>query len=269
MTGRTPEALRVGYDSQWLPLLDGKNQLSSMIARDSHWIQHGGQSQTVQASRKVAWITNGGKVAKGVIWRCLTCKLERGRMHLQRMAPLPASRFLPAPPFQSAAIDLFGPLWVKNFVKGKSTKSSPSTRKAWGLMIVCQATSAVAIELLHDYSMDGFLLAFRRFCARHGSPVALVSDQGTQLVAAAKEVAGWDWEKFGAALDEKFQISWKFVPVDAPWMNGQAERHIGLAKGLLARQLGGSKATAMEMLTIFAEVEAIMNSELIWMEELT
>ena len=62
-------------------------------------------------------------------------------------------------------------------------------------------------------------------------------------------------------LDEKFQISWKFVPVDAPWMNGQAERHIGLAKGLLARQLGGSRATAMEMLTIFAEVEAIMNSK--------
>jgi hypothetical protein len=261
MTGRTPEALRVGYDSTWLPLLDGKNRLAAMIIRDAHWIQHGGQCQTLQASRKVAWITNGGKVAKSVNWKCQTCKLERGRRCLQRMAPLPAARFLPAPPFHSASIDLFGPLLLKNFVKSKSTKSTSSTRKAWGLMIVCQATSAVAIEIIHDYSMDGFLLAFRRFCARYGNPVALVSDQGTQLVAAAKEIKTWDWEAFGAALDEKFQISWKFVPVDAPWMNGQSERHIGLAKKLLTRQLGGSKATAMEMITIFAEVEAILNSK--------
>lgn len=261
MTGRTPEALRVGYDSQWLPLLDGKNDLANMIIRDAHWSQHGGESKTLQTSRKVAWITNGSKVAKSMVWRCQTCKLERGRVYEQRMAPLPVNRYLPSPPFQSAAVDLFGPICVRNFVKSKSTRSDPATKKVWGLMIVCQATSAVAIEILHDYSLDAFMVAFRRFVARRGHPKNMVSDQGSQLMAAAKVIKSWCWQEFGTVLEERLGINWSFVPVDAPWMNGQAERHIGLAKKLLTRQLGNAYASVMELPTIFAEVEAMLNSK--------
>ena len=97
-------------------------------------------------------------------------------MYLQRMAPLPDARVLPAPPFSAASVDLFGPLTLKDAVKQVATRSGSATGKAWGLMIVCQASSAVAIEIVHDYSMDAFIMAFRRFCARYGTPTSLVSD---------------------------------------------------------------------------------------------
>ena len=261
MTGRTPEMLKIGYDSAWLPLMNGKNVLAALIMRDAHWIDHGGVSKTLQGSRSVAWIINGAKVSKSLVWKCQTCRLERSQLYLQRMAPLPESRFLPAPPFRCAAIDLFGPLVLKDAVKQKATRSSSATGKAWGLMIVCQSSSAVAIEVLGDYSMDAFMLAFSRFCARYGSPEELVSDQGTQLVAAAKELESWDWEKFGDRVEEKFKIKWKFVPVAAPWMNGQSERHIGIAKKLMSRQMGNHVFTVYEMFSLFAEVESIMNSK--------
>ena len=54
---------------------------------------------------------------------------------------------------------------VKDFVKRRTS------RKSWGLMIVCQATGAVAMEVMESYSKDSFLMAFRRAVARNGTPI--------------------------------------------------------------------------------------------------
>jgi hypothetical protein len=36
-------------------------------------------------------------------------------------------------------------------------------------------------------------MAVRKFTALHGAPKRFQSDQGTQLVAASKQIATWDW----------------------------------------------------------------------------
>jgi hypothetical protein len=68
-----------------------------------------------------------------------------------------------------------------------------STGKAWGVIFVCTSTSLAHVEIAETYSTESFLMAVRRFMALHGVPKRFQSDQGTQLVAASKQLARWDW----------------------------------------------------------------------------
>ncbi len=105
------------------------------------------------------------------------------------MAPLPDHRMRPAPVFSSTAVDLFRPLTFNG------TVNRLSTVKAWGLVFVCTATSLIHMEITESYSTDAFLLALHSFMAMYDAPMRFQSDQGTQLVAASKQVARWDWTK--------------------------------------------------------------------------
>ncbi len=104
----------------------------------------------------------------------------------QQMAPLPAHRMGPTPPFWSTAVDLFGPLSIIGTVNKRTT------RKVWGVIFVCTATSLTHVEIAESYSTEAFLLALRRFMALYGAPKRFQSDQGTQLVAASKQVKAWE-----------------------------------------------------------------------------
>ena len=105
-------------------------------------------------------------------------------------------------------------------------------------------------------------MAYRRFLATHGVPVKITSDVGTQLTAAAKELPKWDWSQVKLEVEGKYSGTvWKFIPAGTPHMNGQAERHIGLAKRLLDKQLADRKMTYGELSTVLAEVAHIMNTK--------
>ena len=256
MTGRTPEQMRIGYDRDWLFLLSGKNPLAAKVLRDSHIRGHGGIVQTVDRSRSMVWVTGGAGVAKKLVRDCAVCSLNKGKVCEQRMSALPPSRCLPSPPFCHVAIDIFGPITVKCFVKRRTS------RKAWGLLFVCQATNAVAMETMESYSMDSFLMSFRRFMARHGAPVSITSDMGTQLTAATKELPKWDWSQVAEEMKGPFNgIEWKLVPVGTPHMNGQAERHIQIAKRLLKDQMAERNMTYGEISTVFDEIVNILNTK--------
>ena len=60
-------------------------------------------------------------------------------------------------------------------------------------------------------SLAEFLNAYRRFTARRGVPETIVSDNGTQFVAAAKEL----------------KVQWRFITPYAPWKEGVYERLVG------------------------------------------
>jgi len=120
----------------------------------------------------------------------------------------------------------------------------------------------VAMEVMESYSKDSFLMAFRKFIARHGTPANIISDVGTQLTAAAKDLPKWDWSEIEQEVVGKYSnVVWKFVPTGTPHMNGQAERHIGLAKKLLSKQLVDRNMTYGELSTVFDEVTNILNTK--------
>jgi hypothetical protein len=134
-----------------------------------------------------------------------------------------------------------------------------TTRKVWGVIFVCTATSLTHVEIAESYSTEAFLLALRRFMALYGAPKRFQSDQGTQLVAASKQVKAWDWSKVRQQADG-VGAEWHVVPTGGQHYNGQAERMIGILKKCLEGTLVGKRCTMGELNTIVAEAAQMVNS---------
>jgi hypothetical protein len=83
--------------------------------------------------------------------------------------------------------------------------------KAWGVIFVCTSTSLAHVEIAETYSKESFLMAVGRFMALHGAPRRFQSDQGTQLVAASKQLATWDWTAVHE-MAERMNAEWHIVP---------------------------------------------------------
>lgn len=98
------------------------------------------------------------------------------------MDQLPFEKITPSRPFLHAVIDYAGPFLLKNW-KGKNS----CKYKAYIALFVCQATSAIHLELVTDYSTEAFITAFKRFTARGGVCATLKSDCGTNFKGADSE----------------------------------------------------------------------------------
>ena len=109
------------------------------------------------------------------------------------MDQLPEDRFTPAPPSYSTGIDLFGSFKIRDEIK-KRTFSI-----AYGVIFNCLGTRAVYLDVAADYSTEKFLMVLRRFVSLNGYHSKILCDNGTQLIAASKELTAitktWDWKK--------------------------------------------------------------------------
>ena len=66
------------------------------------------------------------------------------------------------------------------------------------------------------------MIVYRQFTADYGDPVVEQSDQGSQLVAAGKEIkmSDMDWNQIVRDTRVK-KTSWIFCPAGAKWKNGR------------------------------------------------
>ena len=95
------------------------------------------------------------------------------------------------------------------------------TGKGWGVIFVCMATSAVHLERAKSYSTDSFIYALRRFILFRGTPSKIQSDRGTQLVAAARQVGGWDFSEIRDWCATK-KFTWEPIPTGAQHQTARA-----------------------------------------------
>jgi hypothetical protein len=172
--GHQKKHLRVAYDQDKLPVLPPDHELARLYLQEAHELDHAGVDAMIMRSRSHVWITRIRPKAQSVKKACFTCRRRTKELGNQKMAPLPAHRMGPMPPFWSTAVDLFGPLSIVG------TVNTWTTRKAGGEIFVCTATSLTHMEIAESYSTEAFLLALRRFMALHGTPKRFQSDQGTQ-----------------------------------------------------------------------------------------
>jgi len=252
-SGRLGGSLVVGYDKEYIPILDYKSPLSRLIMTRAHRIEHCGADRTLQRSRTDAWIIRGRRLAKVIKAECFKCKLRQKILQEQLIAPLPESRLPPAPVFNSTAVDLFGPISIRDTVKGKVKKS------CWGVLFCCTVTSAIHLEVTEDYSCDSFLLALRRFINLRGVPSRFQSDPGTQLMAAAKEYKTWDFSRI-TEWSDAMKTVWYTTPTDSQHYNGCAEAMIKVTKRQLSEALKNRSLTKGELDTLFSDVMYIVNS---------
>ena len=123
---------------------------------------------------------------------------------------------------------------------------------------------AIYLEIVADSSADGFLLGLCRFIARHGTPREIILDNAPQF-KHTKSMMETAWEKIVKNQTVQSYVAeqgtkWTFIVELSPWMGGIYERLVGICKMALRKFIGKLKLTMLQLQTILAETEAIINS---------
>ncbi|XP_057338496.1 uncharacterized protein LOC130676359 [Microplitis mediator] len=248
-------------DSKHPAILPKDCLLSRLIISDSHLrTLHGGTQLTLSHVRKKCWIIGGRAPIKNFIHRCLTCARMQGVRSQQLMGQLPSHRVSPSLVFENTGVDHAGPVSLK-FFQGRGTRCY----KGWIAVFVCLSTSAVHLEVVTDYSSEGFLKAFRRFTSRRGICRTLRSDCGTNFKGADLILK----QLLTGALKESSHLQqhlandrtqWSFNPPGAPHMGGKWEAAVKSIKYHLQRTIADTLLTYEDFSTFLIQVEAVLNS---------
>ena len=254
--------LRVGgrlenaSDLEKHPIILPPHRLTELIIRDVHTRNaHVGSNHVLSLLRRKYYVLKAYSSVKSVLSDCVECKKHHGKPAEQQMAHLPKERVDASekPPFTFVGVDYFGPMEVK-YRRG--------TVKRYACLFTCLVTRAVHIEVTHSLSSDSFLMALHRFIARRGKPQKLFSDNGTNFVAADRELA----QEIRAINGKKLRgellmdaIEWTFNPPHAPHMGGVWERLVRSVKEILRHLVGTRLLNDEELVSFMCEAEKILN----------
>jgi len=86
------------------------------------------------------------------------------------------------PAFTFTGLDYAGSLYVK----GASKKTE---EKVWICLYTGCVTRAVHLDIVPDLTAEAFLRIFRRFTARRGLPLKIVSDNGSTFKSVSRQIA--------------------------------------------------------------------------------
>ena len=174
----------------------------------------------------------------------------------EAMKDLPVERLHSSPPFTNVGVDFFGPFTIKGEVQ-KRTRG-----KCFGVIFTCFTCWAVYVDVSSDYSTDSFLQVLRRFASVRGLPRKVYSHNGTQLVAASRElkdvVTGLDeatLQRYGVVHG----TDWQFTPADAPWMNAITEALVKSVKDALNAAIGDQVMRFSELQNVMFEAAQLVN----------
>ena len=255
-SGRLGSLLKIGYDVEEITILDPNHPYSKLVLKHVHDQDHSGDDRVVWKSRTKYWIPHARREVKKIRTNCYKCKLLNKVKAQQLMSPLPNERVLPTPPWTYTSVDLFGPIEHVDMVRKRLKE------KCWGVIFTCMVSRAVHLDLTQAYHTDALLQALRRFMSLRGCPKEFLSDQGTQIIACSKEVAGIleliNWDAIEGWCSKR-EIVWKFVPPQGQHMNGVTESLIRVTKNQLKQTLEGKRLTFVETQTVLQEVGQVMN----------
>ena len=249
------------YDCRHPIVLPSDQRFTHLMIWDYH-VQnfHVKTERLLSDLRTKYWITSGRRVVRSVLNKCIPCKRRDARPEPPIMGPLPIHRLTPhVPVFGHTGIDYFGPMQVTMGQRGRRFE------KRWICLFTCLTVRAVHLEVADSLSLDAFLLAFTRFISVRGKPSVVYSDNGTNFVAAAKELkeAVGDLVKQETELKVKMandEIEWHFSPPHGPHFGGAWERLVQSTKRALQVKMGTQVTTDQVLRTHITEVMALLNS---------
>ena len=236
-------------------ILPVKYHVVQLLIQQCHEISNLGTEYVLSAIRQRFWVINGRVSVKHISRRCMVCKRRKARPNEPFMSTLPSFRVEQGnPPFFKSGVDFFGPIYVKQ---------KRSRVKRWGCIFVCMSVRAVHIELAESLDTDSFINAMQRFINQRGRPSLIVSDCGTNFKGAVNELemetSKLDHNKVGNKMAHQ-KIQWLFNPPSSPHMGGSWERMIRTVKEAMFAIIKDRILTDFQMLTLFSEVENIVNN---------
>lgn len=239
-------------------LLHSSHHLTKLYFRRQHMESlHAGPQLLLAIIRESVWPVNGRHLARRTVNDCVRCKRIRGQTLCPKMGDLPAQRINPGHPFTSVGLDFAGPFSIVN-KKGRGARLI----KCYLCLFVCLRFKCIHLEAVSDLTKDAFIMTLRRFIARRGKPTEIFCDNGRNFVAAAKEIGNFIENVCDPIFDFASHqgIKFRFIPTYAPHFGGIWEAGVKSAKHHLRRVMGNSNLTFEEITTLFAQVEAILNS---------
>ena len=248
--------LRENWNRSLFPILSVEHPFTILFVTHIHNLNHGGVESTLAKVLGKYWIPGVRKLIKQVKSRCVLCRKIDKVLLSQQMGPLPIERLRPSPPFFHTAVDLFGPILVKDTVKRRVGM------KVFGVIFTCFTTRAIFLDLTEGYDADSFLKTFNRFVSIRGYPRSMYSDRGTQLTASKKHVEGVQGIDYGAAVREGglHGMSWIFTrSADSPWQNGLTEALIKGVKRAIYASIGESVLTYSDLQTVMYRTANLVN----------
>lgn len=256
VAGRIDKVEGVSHSATRPAILDGRHQIARLIVEYYHRkAMHGANELVVNELRQRYWILKLRPTVRAVAARCPFCRHRRAAPQPQRMADLPAARLHHnRRPFTYTGVDFFGPMEV---TVGRKRL------KRYGVMFTCLTVRAIHLEISESLSTDSTIMALRRMIARRGTPSVIYSDNGTNLRGADNELKRSLLELDESKLREDGTvkgIEWRFIPPGAPEKGGAWERMIRTVKTALKAVLKERAPHPETLFTLFAEVEALVNS---------
>ncbi|XP_077263143.1 uncharacterized protein LOC143898012 [Temnothorax americanus] len=244
-------------------LLPAKHHVTTILMRKEHLrLHHCGPEQLLYSTRVKYWPLSGRREANKITKSCIKCFRAKPRTPEVFMGDLPEDRVRHnMRPFTTAGVDYAGPLQVRE----SRRRGRIHISKAWIAVFTCFATKAVHIELVTELTTESFLAALRRFVARRGICSKIVSDNGTNFVGAARELAEVyeflrkEKEAIATYLARQ-KIEWRFNPPRSPHFGGLWEAAVKATKRHLHTVTKGLVWTFEEYATLLVEIEAILNS---------
>lgn len=239
-----------------------KGTFAKRIAKRFHQKHHRDVDTVVTMIKREFWIPQLRKIVSKIDKDCGFCLIKRQKVSSQLMGSLPLERSLPSKPFLVTTLDLFGPITIKD----ACVKKGPAIKKkAWGVLFSCAAARAVQLDVADDYSTQSILHCVRRLKAERGEVMQIISDPGTQLRGAAKELKdvynGWDKAeliRYGA----KHGFEWNFVMANSQHQNGVTEVLVKLVKGIMKALMAAIGTTVLnlnELFTLMKETQNLAN----------
>ena len=246
-----------------LPILMPTTRVAYLYMLKAHCgdsdMVHKSATDTLANSRHHVWIVRGKQLAKKIVRNCVMCIKLRKETVAQQMAEIKPESLQMCKPWTFVSLDFAGPISCKGVVNARARK------KCWILVYVCRNTKAVCLLATAGYDTASFLLRHEEFVARKGAPLEIVSDQGSQLVAASGIISkkeespnNWDWRK---VADKNSNTRWKLVPAASQHYNGLPESMVKALKKSLTQTLHpGVVSTYDELVTLLARISTSINS---------
>ena len=246
-----------------LPILMSLSRVAYLYMVYAHsgefGLVHRSAVSTLARSRRYVWIVQGKHLARKVVRNCTRCNLDRKELVQQQMSVIKDEQLTVAPPWTHVALDFAGPTKVKGQVNKRAML------KVWILVYSCRATKAVCLLATPGYSTSDFLCKHEEFVCRKGRPLTIVSDRGSQLVAAGVEIANRDFPAIKVdwkeVVSKNCATDWTFVPIGGQHRNGISEATVKVMKKSLALAFSpGTQLTYAELVTLLSKITHSINS---------
>lgn len=180
-------------DAKHPALLPRESALIHLILNDTHTkTLHEGVQLMLATLRQRFWILGGRSPVKSFVRRCVRCTRFRAAAAKELTGQLPQPRVVPSRSFSNSDVDYAGPFSLRTW-RGQGAR----TYKGFLILFVCLANSAVHLEIATNYSLQGFIAAYRRFAGRRDTNFVDADAELRRMFTAASEEVISEFASFG------------------------------------------------------------------------